>query len=129
MNKKIIIVLAIVIIIIIVGIICHIFQVGGNKQIQNQPKNSADKDIPLKNDAEVNNKTCVTEPGKAYYPPKEKCCDGLTTIFGSELPNGECWCTEKNNTCGGAPICAPCGNKKCEKEYGEDKCNCMEDCK
>lgn len=77
---------------------------------------------------ETDNRTCVTEPGKAIYPGNEKCCGELKSIFGSELPNGECHCTEKNNNCGGAPICAPCGNNICEKEYSEDKCNCPEDC-
>ncbi len=127
MNKKIIITLTIVVIIILAGVICYMFLIGGNKQSQNQTKNSAVENIVPKSDVEVNNNKCVMA-GKAYYPPKENCCDGLTTIFGSELPNGKCWCTEKDNTCGGAPICAPCGNKKCEKEYGEDKCNCPVDC-
>ena len=32
-------------------------------------------------------KICITEPGKAYYPPEEKCCGDLRSIFGSELEN------------------------------------------
>jgi len=78
---------------------------------------------------EDDNRTCVIEPGKAIYPGNEKCCGGLKSIFGSELPDGRCWCTEKDNFCGGAPICAPCGNGICESEYKEDRCNCPEDCK
>ncbi|MBR9702361.1 hypothetical protein GOV13_05570 [Candidatus Pacearchaeota archaeon] len=73
-------------------------------------------------------KTCIVEPGKAYYPGTEKCCGDLKSIFGSELEDGRCWCIEDNNNCGGAPICAPCGNGNCENEYNEDKCNCPEDC-
>ncbi|MBU4069991.1 MAG: hypothetical protein KJ646_03330 [Nanoarchaeota archaeon] len=75
-----------------------------------------------------NIKTCILEPGKAYYPGTEKCCGDLKSIFGSELEDGRCWCTEEDNSCVGAPICAPCGNGECENEYGEDKCNCPEDC-
>jgi hypothetical protein len=71
---------------------------------------------------------CVTEPGQAIYPGTEKCCGDLISIFGTQLEDGSCWCTEKDNNCGGAPICAPCGNDKCEKEYKEDKCNCPSDC-
>jgi len=74
------------------------------------------------------NQTCITEPGRAYYPGTEKCCNNLTSIFGSEKIDGTCSCTEKDNNCGGASICAPCGNGKCEIEYGEDRCNCAEDC-
>ena len=81
------------------------------------------------NDNRNDNLSCVTEPGKAIYPGTEKCCGDLNPIFGSQSENGSCWCTEKENTCGGAPICAPCGNGKCENEYKEDKCNCPGDCK
>lgn len=73
--------------------------------------------------------SCITEPGKAYYPANETCCNGLKSIFGSEAPDGTCFCTEKDNDCGGAPVCAPCGNGICEDQYWEDKCNCKEDCK
>lgn len=74
-------------------------------------------------------RTCITEPGKAIYSGNEKCCGELNSIFGSELSEGRCWCTNKDNNCGGAPICAPCGNGICEREYKEDRCNCPEDCK
>jgi len=79
-------------------------------------------------ECKLTNETCV-KAGEAYYPGTEKCCAGLESIFGSENPDGTCSCTEKDNNCGGAPICAPCGNGKCEGDYGEDKCNCTKDCK
>jgi len=71
---------------------------------------------------------CVTEPGKAIYGDSEKCCGGLKPMFGYEDSNGKCQCTEEGNNCGGASICAPCGNGVCEKEYREDRCTCPEDC-
>jgi len=71
---------------------------------------------------------CISEIGKAYYPGTEKCCNGLKSVFPYELPDGTC-INPKEDTRAGAPICAPCGNGKCEKEYSEDKCNCPEDCK
>ena len=73
------------------------------------------------------NQTCVTEPGKAYFPGTEKCCNDLKSVFPYELPDGTCISPE-NDTRVGAPVCAPCGNGKCESNYGEDKCNCAEDC-
>ena len=77
--------------------------------------------------AYLNNQTCIIA-GEIYYPGTEKCCDGLKSIFGSENADGSCSCTEPGNNCGGSPICAPCGNGICESQYGEDKCNCAEDC-
>jgi len=73
-------------------------------------------------------KPCISEPGKAYYPGDEKCCEGLKPVFPYELPDGTCL-DPKDDTRSGSPVCAPCGNGKCEKGYSEDKCNCPEDCK
>ena len=70
---------------------------------------------------------CVSEPGDIAYD--EQCCDNLKTIWGSELPDGSCWCSGPDTDCAGANTCAPCGNNKCEAEYKEDKCSCPEDCK
>lgn len=123
--KKIIAVSTITIVVIFAGIIGYKDRLKKNEQSQNQ---SLTENIISKSTDKIGSKTCVTA-GEAYYPRKEACCDGLTTIFGYESVNGECLCTEKDNNCGGAPICAPCGNKKCEKEFREDKCNCPVDCK
>jgi len=69
--------------------------------------------------------TCITEPGKAYYPGTEKCCGDLKSILPESYYDNSC--NELDVV--GAPICAPCGNGKCESQYGEDKCNCASDCK
>lgn len=66
----------------------------------------------------------VIPPGRGM-----KCCGGLVGMFGAKLPDGKCVCTEKDDTCGGAPICAPCGNGKCEADFGENDCVCPKDCK
>ena len=79
------------------------------------------------NVSQEDSKTCISEVGKAFYPGTEKCCNGLKSVFPYELPDGTC-ISSKEDTRVGAPICAPCGNGKCEKEYSEDKCNCPEDC-
>lgn len=128
MNRKTTVALVILIIAIIAGATSYAIEFEKNKQKQSQFKNSAQENTIPSSNAEINsNKRCTTA-GKAHYPSKENCCEGLVTIFGSELPNGKCWCTEKDSSCGGTPICAPCGNGECEKEYGEDKCNCPIDC-
>jgi len=75
---------------------------------------------------QFNPNSCAKE-GEAYYPGTEKCCEGLKSVFPYELPDGSCISPE-NDTRAGAPVCAPCGNGKCESQYGEDKCNCAEDC-
>ena len=71
---------------------------------------------------------CVNTPGQSYYPGSEICCNDLKSVFPYELPDGTCLAAEDDDR-GGAPVCAPCGNGKCEKDYSEDKCNCPEDCK
>lgn len=77
------------------------------------------------------NRKCVNEPKRGYYPPKEKCCNGLESIFGSDGNWFQCQINELflNRYMLGAPDCAPCGNNKCEEEYGENRCSCSEDCK
>jgi len=124
-----------IIIAIIGGIIGVIFITGvfvwkevEMSQTINKVAQFVNKSVSVKINNKAEDRTCITEPGKAYYPGTEKCCGGLTSIFGSELPDGRCWCTEKDNNCGGSPICAPCGNGICEKEYKEDRCNCPSDC-
>jgi len=72
------------------------------------------------------NLTCIIELGKAYYPGTEKCCNGLKSILPGSFYDKNC---NEINGLAGAPLCAPCGNGKCEVQYGEDKCNCAEDCK
>jgi len=74
----------------------------------------------------VDNLTCIIEPGKAYYPGTEKCCGELKSILHESYYDENC---NELEGLAGAPICAPCGNGKCESQYGEDKCNCAEDCK
>jgi len=63
-----------------------------------------------------------------------KCCEGFKKILkqspcepGSDacMENG-CPIPEPRIIYGG--ICAPCGNGKCDEGYGENKCNCEEDC-
>ena len=77
----------------------------------------------------ADDRICVTKPGTSYYPGTHRCCGGLKSIFGSELPNGTCWCSDPNDKCVGQPTCAPCGNGVCETKYGEDSCNCKIDCR
>ncbi|MFH1586000.1 MAG: hypothetical protein ABIB79_04490 [archaeon] len=73
--------------------------------------------------------TCVTEPGE-YDPETEDCCDesGYEAVTGYALPDGDCYCDDAEDYCGAAPICTPCGDGVCDKEYGEDNCNCRLDC-
>ncbi|MCK5416281.1 hypothetical protein KAI92_02540 [Candidatus Parcubacteria bacterium] len=81
----------------------------------------------IDNNNTADNRICITESGKAYYPPNEKCCGELKSIFGPDVSAIECKLIKKQGT--GAPICAPCGNNVCETQYGENKCSCPEDCK
>lgn len=95
-----------------------------------QQENSAIKEKIYAVDELVNSnseKTCINEPGKAFYPPNEKCCNGLKSIFGED--HDVLLCQQLNKYLLGAPVCAPCGNGKCEKKYGENRCSCPEDCK
>lgn len=53
------------------------------------------------------------------------CCEGLEEIsYGDVEFEGQCMFPAG----GFGHICAPCGNGKCESEYGENKCNCVKDC-
>ena len=70
-----------------------------------------------------------------------RCCSGLNRIHTSRYIHpcdtpGEYACDE--NSCSIPPPtsdkspwwqCTPCGNGICETEYGENRCNCPEDCK
>jgi hypothetical protein len=73
------------------------------------------------------------------YQQGVRCCDGLKEIT-PERWLFPCDCPGINicgsNGCSIVPPyetphfqCAPCGNGKCEFRYGENKCNCPEDCK
>ncbi len=78
-----------------------------------------------------------TDPKK--YEEGIRCCEGLSEIIPGRLlqpcdqegPKGaicEDGCTIIPPTLPGLVQCAPCGNGICEPEYGENKCNCPEDC-
>ncbi len=62
-------------------------------------------------------------PPISKFGPKE-CCDGLKAIFGNDVQD-----CSLDKTLVGLPTCAPCGNGKCEPQYGENHCSCPEDCK
>lgn len=53
--------------------------------------------------------------------PDNKCCDSLKSL--SIIDEAEQGC----KFLVGATLCSDCGNKRCE--YGENKCNCPNDCK
>lgn len=63
--------------------------------------------------------------GETIPVPNENCCPGLKGIGAYTItPEGKCspyW--------GGLLKCVPCGNNICEAKFGENKCNCPEDCK
>ncbi|MCK5476539.1 MAG: hypothetical protein KAI55_01320 [Candidatus Aenigmarchaeota archaeon] len=106
---------------ILIGIIVVVVMIGLCYFLLNQQQNNQE-DIDVAED-----RICITEPGKAYYPPKEKCCNELKSIFGPDVSPEECKLLTEHG--GGAPICALCGNGICESKYGENKCSCPEDCK
>lgn len=62
--------------------------------------------------------------GKTPLNPKS-CCADLRGISSGSAPEDESLCMM---AVGGNPICAPCGNGECESQYGENRCNCREDC-
>ena len=105
---------------ILIGIIFISILFLGYFFLNQQQDNPEDIDI-------AEDRICITEPGTAYYPPKEKCCNELKSIFGSDVSPIECKLLKEHGS--GAPICAPCGNDICEPKYGENKCSCPEDCK
>lgn len=71
-----------------------------------------------------------TEAGDDYYPMSGRCCPGLRAITSLAPMTGMnpnvsgatcypgCW----------AMTCAPCGDGVCELHFGENPCNCPEDC-
>ena len=52
-----------------------------------------------------------------YLPPPADWC-----------PNGEVVSKMESNGCYSAPYCLVCGNKNCEKDFGENEISCQEDC-
>jgi hypothetical protein len=82
---------------------------------------------------------CATA-GQLIYPDDYRqgvrCCPGLrpiepaSAIWPCDTPGvGEC----DMDGCWSVPCywsqCTPCGNSICEPDYGENRCNCKEDCK
>ncbi len=59
-------------------------------------------------------------------PGGKACCAGLKAITGIVDPNNKNVCGYQS---GGNSLCAPCGNGKCEAQYGENHCSCQEDCR
>jgi len=71
-----------------------------------------------------------TEAGGSYYPASGRCCAGLRAITSLAPMTGMypdltgpvcypgCW----------AMTCAPCGDGTCQLHFGENACNCPEDC-
>lgn len=59
-------------------------------------------------------------------PGGKACCAGLKAIDGTVNPNDKDVCAYHS---GGSGFCAPCGNGKCEVQYGENHCSCQEDCR
>ena len=55
------------------------------------------------------------------------CCAGLKEIDVSVIYDSSYGCIASVGGYGYG--CAPCGNGKCESNYGENKCNCPADCK
>lgn len=59
-------------------------------------------------------------------PGGKSCCTGLKAINGVVDSNDKNVCGYHS---GGSGLCAPCGNGKCEVQYGENRCSCKEDCR
>jgi len=71
----------------------------------------------------VKDLACV-QSGESLRPGHE-CCQGLSSIGVASVFDGN---TGKCMTAvGGWPICAPCGNGTCDREW-ENKCTCPDDC-
>jgi len=105
MNKKILIILIIVGVLVVAGGVCW------------WQKNNINKPIYCAKDGET--------IGAEGMP--SVCCTGLKAMGG--------WPGGYNEDCSllpsptGLSICSNCGNKICEENNGENKCNCSEDCK
>jgi hypothetical protein len=81
--------------------------------------------VSKKYDGECEAGDCAQEGESVpVVPGAKKCCPGLKKIS-CEKPNSNNICPTE--LCGGASICANCGNGICGS--GENKCNCPEDCK
>jgi hypothetical protein len=94
-------------------LILILFIVGCTEQIKNSDNN--------------NNTNCAKlgETIGAVDMP-EGCCSGLKPVAGwGGGYEGDCSIPAPP---GGLSICAPCGNGICDIEYGENKCNCPDDC-
>ena len=52
--------------------------------------------------------------------PNAQCCEGLDTLMITDEEQEEC------APITGIALCSNCGNTLCE--YGENNCNCAEDC-
>ncbi|MFA5024494.1 MAG: GerMN domain-containing protein [Patescibacteria group bacterium] len=111
-------------------------------QIGCPPENNACDEMPFKSTTEetknkdeigeiVNNCAKIGErpetrnmtTGKPMIPGKP-CCSDLKEVFGEAVDDGRIC----NYSQGSQGICLPCGNNICEREAGEDNCNCPKDC-
>ena len=79
-------------------------------------------------------KECAKEGELINFPAgtnknlPDVCCEGSKGLFPYEIENGKC---ERLISVNGLFLtCMPCGNGICEtiNNFGEDKCNCPEDC-
>ena len=64
--------------------------------------------------------TCYPKGEVMPVIPGTKCCEGLTALGIIDEAMEGC------NFIAGGVLCSDCGNKRCE--YGENNCNCPEDC-
>ncbi len=71
-------------------------------------------------------KFCGTE-GMAVPTMAVKCCDELSEIW-STCAEDDCSCKHSFPSIGGLGICSNCGNNICDRGYGENHCNCPQDC-
>jgi hypothetical protein len=69
------------------------------------------------------NKSNCIDAGETSLDHNINCCRTLVALSPCEEDYGNCSCVNTGY------VCTPCGNGKCEKEYNENKCNCVKDCK
>jgi len=100
-------------------------------------------DLTILGDCPTEKEECISL-GEEISPEEDnqgvRCCSGLKRIQTSryfypcdtpgELACDENGCRIPPPTSDKAPWwqCTPCGNEICETEYGENRCNCPEDC-
>jgi len=97
-----------------------------NNAVENLSKNSGDNIV--NNTLKENNSGdngCIKEGGSGDITRRDVCCDGLNKMgFSVPSPDGKrCSLYGTQFTCS-----KTCGNKICDSNSGENRCNCPRDC-